>query len=539
MSEPSATKTSKRVSKAGRRFVETLRIGIFAAVGIAGCDAPQGRPPSFPTLGDDQMIRDIDTETEFGNAVIDLPGVGEVEVLYAVHDGLAMWTGDVLLGEAAELEQGFRAAAFRGPLWPNATLRYRIDPSLTPVAREALEQAAWQWAEKTGFRFAEAAPHETGGFIRLTSIGNGCYARLGYPGSGRTSRLNMGPGCERGNTALHELGHAIGLFHEQSRSDRDDHIRILWDNIQQGSAYVVDQFRQYSEQGLQGSDLGPYDFDSVMHYSSEAFAAGNAPTMVKKDGSLIRRSDDLSSGDIAAVLAMYAGEGLGGGSNSGGGIPDLPDPPTNTAGSCTSSNGNRYVAGACTQSSLCAPGHPNANASGWAPRSASTSCICVDAWDSQGGCPGTGATDPTDGPTDGPTDAPDGTAVATCATACGSSDPHAMSNGGSCYCDTQCVENGDCCEDYDALCGGTALWGSCEGFCGGAGSEGASCYCDETCMEQGDCCEDFDVVCQGAGVGPSCEGRCGALGDQGGCYCEPSCLEYGDCCADYPSQCDV
>ena len=46
--------------------------------------------------------------------------------------------------------------------------------------------------------------------------------------------LNMGPGCEYVGLVLHEFGHAIGYFHEHNRPDRDDTVKILWENIQSG-----------------------------------------------------------------------------------------------------------------------------------------------------------------------------------------------------------------------------------------------------------------------------------------------------------------
>lgn len=51
--------------------------------------------------------------------------------------------------------------------------------------------------------------------------------------------------------------------------------------------------------------------------------------------------------------------------------------------------------------------------------------------------------------------------------------------------------------------------GSCVGHCGSesavAQGDGGSCFCDEACIENGDCCDDFGQACNGDGGGGQCE----------------------------------
>src|SRR6185437_11806780 len=105
--------------------------------------------------------------------------------------------------------------------------------------------------------------------------------------------------CSSGN-AIHEIGHTVGLWHEQSRQDRDAFIKIVWANIIDGFEHNFDQHV------TDGDDIGRYDYGSIMHYPADAFAKNpSQPTIVVPDSMSVGQRVALSAGDIAAVQALY------------------------------------------------------------------------------------------------------------------------------------------------------------------------------------------------------------------------------------------
>ena len=66
---------------------------------------------------------------------------------------------------------------------------------------------------------------------------------------------------------MHESGHAIGFWHEQSRPDHDSYVAIDLSSIQKGEE---SQFmrRSYSEVNSRGS---AYDYGSIMHCGDTFF----------------------------------------------------------------------------------------------------------------------------------------------------------------------------------------------------------------------------------------------------------------------------
>lgn len=58
---------------------------------------------------------------------------------------------------------------------------------------------------------------------------------------------------------MHEIGHSVGLLHEQNRSDRDESIKVIWPNVKKG---LESQFRKENDHNF-GVE---YDLLSVMQY---------------------------------------------------------------------------------------------------------------------------------------------------------------------------------------------------------------------------------------------------------------------------------
>ncbi|KAM9861121.1 uncharacterized protein ACBR49_003622 [Aulostomus maculatus] len=189
----------------------------------------------------------------------------------------------------------------RGCLWPKATdgnvyVPYRISNQYSSRETNAIVQGLRSFAQSTCIRFT---PHNRQrDFVDIQSRG-GCFSFIGRRGSGQVVSLSR-QGCIFQHIIQHEMLHALGFNHEQTRSDRDQHVQILLQNVIRGMEF---NFRR-----IQTRNLGtPYDYNSVMHYGRFAFSRNRQPTIipVPNRNVAIGRATQMSRIDILRVNRLY------------------------------------------------------------------------------------------------------------------------------------------------------------------------------------------------------------------------------------------
>ncbi len=182
-------------------------------------------------------------------------------------------------------------------LWDGTVIPYTFNSSISESYKTTIEGAISHWnsfSNITKYTFAPRTNQRD--YIEFT-LGDGNFSPVGRTGGKQFITLYR-YGFSKG-TVIHEMGHAIGLYHEHQKSNRDKDVTVHSENIEDQKEH------NFTRQTYSIVEFDNFDFGSVMLYSSYDFSKNGKPTLTKKDGSVfVGQRSGLSSDDVNIIPKM-------------------------------------------------------------------------------------------------------------------------------------------------------------------------------------------------------------------------------------------
>ena len=153
-----------------------------------------------------------------------LPGSSKAqEVEVEKVDGAYILEGDMMVYPHEHTAAGIS----RDKRWPKGIIPFQIEGGHPFVSN--IHAAVEEINRLTNLRLVPRTNQNNYVKIKYDPDG-GCWSNIGRRAFS-VNKISLGDGCNSKGIIIHELMHTAGLFHEQSRTDRDHHIRINRSNI--------------------------------------------------------------------------------------------------------------------------------------------------------------------------------------------------------------------------------------------------------------------------------------------------------------------
>lgn len=186
--------------------------------------------------------------------------------------------------------------------WHNATIPFYIEEEhFSDEEIKTILAGIKEFHLRTCVRF-KPFKNDDDNWVFITGNERGCWSYVGMKGEGGQQVNVNSPKCVRKGIVMHELLHATGFLHQQSSSDRDEYVEIVWENISDGHE---SNFNKYNDSYVTNYGTS-YDYESIMHYSAKAFSKnGNDTIVALRNVTTLGQRNGFTDKDISKLNQMY------------------------------------------------------------------------------------------------------------------------------------------------------------------------------------------------------------------------------------------
>uniref|UniRef100_A0A1I8MQZ9 Metalloendopeptidase n=1 Tax=Musca domestica TaxID=7370 RepID=A0A1I8MQZ9_MUSDO len=184
--------------------------------------------------------------------------------------------------------------------WPNNTIKYVFSSNFTEAQKETVRQCCRELENRTCVRCRETIFLDYG-YVYIKNDPVGCSSQVGCQYTW-VQNMNLGPNCLKNYViACHEFIHALGFSHAHNSYDRDDHVRVNWENVQEGEE------SNFQKREDSYDCLVPYDRESAMGYGPYVFSKNGNETITPLDGNYtgMGQRKRIADSDIEKINRMY------------------------------------------------------------------------------------------------------------------------------------------------------------------------------------------------------------------------------------------
>lgn len=243
-------------------------------------------------IADEDYDVDAESANESENTTI-------TKTILQMNDGsFGLLEGDVEFPKTKNAMKCFQGLQCSWPKSDDGLVRipYMLSEKYDSKDKRTILNAMEEFHKKTCIRFI---PRQSQPAYIDIDARIGCSSMVGFTGGRLTMSLQRF-GCMDNGVIQHELMHALGFHHEQTRSDRDQYVKINWENIED---YHTISFKKKDTNNL-GT---PYDYNSIMHYDRNAFGRSGSETItpIPDPTVSVGQKGALSDIDIVRINRLY------------------------------------------------------------------------------------------------------------------------------------------------------------------------------------------------------------------------------------------